>query len=215
MDEKIIQTQYDVTKKSKLRQFYEKNRIYIISFFSLILIFLIVSVVLTEIKENKKIKLSKNYISAKVLISEKKIDEATNLLTNNIFQNDNTYSPLSLFLIVDLNLINDEKKISDLFEHVIENCKFEKDMKNLIVLKKALHDSSYVDENKLLQSLKPLIHEENIWKHHALLLLGNYFRGKNENIKAKEFYLQIMKIKNLSNDFYEQARSQLTILEND
>tara|TARA_Y100000590_G_scaffold11830_1_gene14474 strand:- start:17186 stop:17833 length:648 start_codon:yes stop_codon:yes gene_type:complete len=215
MNEKIIQTQYDVTKKSRVRQFYEAYKIYIISFVVVFFVLLISYIFLTEIKENKKTKLSNNYVSAKILLDKDKIEEAKNLLIENILANDNTYSPLSLFLVVDESLIGDKKEISDLFEHVIENCKFDKEMENLILFKKALHDSSYIDENTLLETLNPLIHKETIWKHHALLLIGNYFREKNENIKAREFYLQIMGMKNLSNNIYEQARSQLLLLGNE
>ena len=68
---------------------------------------------------------------------------------------------------------------------------------------------------ELLESLKPLINQETIWKPHALLLIGDYFVSKKQNSKAKEFYIQILSLKNLNNEFYDQARSQLALIAND
>ena len=56
MDENLLQTQYDVTKKSRLKKFYESNKIII---FSIILIIVITIVGLgfyLQIKEKEKIR---------------------------------------------------------------------------------------------------------------------------------------------------------------
>ena len=67
----------------------------------------------------------------------------------------------------------------------------------------------------MLLLAKPLINNETLWKPHALLLLGNYFVSKKEYLKAKEFYTQILSLKGLHKDLYEQARSQLVFIAND
>ena len=60
MNENLFEAQYDVTKKSKLKKFYEVNKILIFSII-LILIIAIVSVgFYSETKEKKKILLSDN-----------------------------------------------------------------------------------------------------------------------------------------------------------
>ena len=48
-----------------------------------------------------------------------------------------------------------------------------------------------------------------------LLLLGDYFASKKEYLKAKEFYVQILSLKNLHKELYNQARSQLIFITND
>ena len=53
---------------------------------------------------------------------------------------------------------------------------------------------------------------DTLWKPHALLLLGDYFMSKEENIKAKEFYQEILSMNNLNKDLYNQAKSQLAII---
>jgi len=43
-------------------------------------------------------------------------------------------------------------------------------------------------------------------------LLGDYFVSKKEFFKAKEFYLQILSLKNLSRNIYEKAAFQLSLI---
>ena len=215
MNENLFETQYDVTKKSKLKKFYEVNKILIFSVI-LILIIAIASVSFySESKEKKKILLSDNYQSAKVYLGNGDRNKAKKILKTIIFANDSTYSTLSLFLILNENLIVDQGELSNLFDHVLENNKFEKEVKNLIIFKKALFQSNFVSELELLDAVKPLINTETVWKPHALLLLGDYFASKKEYLKAKEFYVQILSLKNLHKELYNHARSQLIFITND
>jgi len=215
MNENLFETRYDVTKKSKLKKFYEVNKILIFSVI-LILIIAIASVSFySETKEKKKILLSDNYLTAKVYLENGDRNKVKNILKTIIFANDSTYSTLSLFLILNQNLIVDQEELSNLFDHVLENNKFEKVVKNLIIFKKALFQSNFVSELELLDAVKPLITTETVWKPHALLLLGDYFASKKEYLKAKEFYVQILSLKNLHKELYNQARSQLIFIAND
>ena len=215
MNENLFETQYDVTKKSKLKKFYEVNKILIFSVI-LILIIAIASVSFySETKEKKKILLSDNYLAAKVYLENGDRNKVKNILKTIIFANDSTYSTLSLFLILNENLIVDQRELSNLFDHVLKNNKFEKEIENLIIFKKALFQSNFVSELELLEAVKPLVNTETIWKPHALLLLGDYFASKKEYLKAKEFYMQILSLKNLHKELYDQARSQLIFITND
>ena len=215
MNENLFETQYNITKKTKLKKFYETNKILIFSFV-LILIIIIASVSFySEAKEKEKILLADNYLSAKVYLENDDKNKAKNILKTIIFANDNTYSALSLFLILDENLIVDQGELSNLFDQVLENNKFEKEIKNLIIFKKALFQSNFISESELLETVKPLINTETVWKPHALLLLGDYFASKKEYLKAKEFYIQILSLKNLHTELYDQARSQLIFITND
>jgi len=212
MAENFFEAQYDVTKKSKIKKFYESNKILI---FSSILILIISFGSLSfylESKENKKILLSENYVQAKFYLENGNKSEALNTLKKVIFANDSTYSTLSFFLILNQNLISDYKEISILYDHLLENNKFEKELRNLLIYKKALFISNSIIESELLETIKPLLNTDTLWKPHALLLLGDYFMSKGENIKAIEFYQQILSINNLHKDLYNQAKSQLVII---
>ena len=212
MAENFFEAQYDVTKKSKIKKFYESNKILI---FSSILILIISFGSLSfylESKESKKILLSENYVQAKFYLENGNKSEALNTLKKVIFANDSTYSTLSFFLILNQNLISDYKEISILYDHLLENNKFEKELRNLLIYKKALFVSNSIIESELLETIKPLLNTDTLWKPHALLLLGDYFMSKGENIKAIEFYQQILSINNLHKDLYNQAKSQLVII---
>ena len=132
MPENLFQIQYDVTKKSRIKKFYESNKILI---FSSILILIILFGSLSfylENQERKKILLSENYIQAKIYLENGNKNEALNKLKKVIFANDPTYSTLSFFLILNQNLISDYKEISALYDHLLENNKFEKELRNLL-----------------------------------------------------------------------------------
>ena len=212
MAENIFEAQYDLTKKSRIKKFYESNKIFI---FSLILILIILFGSLSfylENQERKKILLSENYIQAKIYLENVNNNEALNTLKKVIFANDSTYSTLSFFLILNQNLISDYKEISALYDHLLENNNFEKELRNLLIYKKSLFSSNFVSEIELLETMKPLLNTDTLWKPHALLLLGDYFMSKGENIKAREFYQQILSMNNLHKDLYDQAKSQLVII---
>ena len=215
MAENLFKAQYDVTKKSKLKKFYESNKILIFSFiFILIILFGSFNFYL-ENKEKKKILLSENYLRAKIYLESGDRNKAISTLKEVIFANDPTYSTLCLFLIMNQNLITDYKELSDLFDHLLTNNKFPKEVRNLLIYKKALFNSDFFNESELLESIRPLLDTETLWKPHALLLLGDYFVSKREYIKAIEFYQEIFTINNLHQDLYNHAASQLAIISNE
>ena len=210
-----FETQYDVTAKSKIKRFYETNKIFIFSAI-LILIILIGSFnFYFNYKEKQRVKFSENYVKAKIYLEEGKKSEALNLLKRVIYSNDPTYSTLCFFLVINQNLITDHSELSKLFNHLLENNKFEEEVRNLLIFKKALYNSNFVNESELLDEVKPLVNNESLWKPHALMLLGDYFLSKKENLKAKEFYLQILNTKGLQKDFYEHAKFKISNISND
>ena len=215
MPENLFETQYDVRKKSKFKEFYDSNKILIFSsLVILIIIFSSFSFFLSN-KEKKKILLSDNYVQAKIYLENGNKVEAINILKNVVFADDPVYSTLCFFLILNQNLITDHKELSVLFDHLLSNNKFEREIKNLLIYKKALLNSNFEIESKLLEGIKPLLNTETLWKPHALLLLGDYFVSKKEYLKAKEFYTQVLLTKDLPQDLYNEARSQLSFIIND
>ena len=212
MTNNLIEAQYDITKKSRLKKFYESNKILIYLFIFIIIIFFSYFSYYLGNKEKKRILLSENYVEAKIYLENGSKVEALDLLKNAIFANDATYSTLSFFMILDQNLIKDYKELTSLFNHLLENNKFEEEVKYLLIYKKMLLEANYSNELEILEAAKPLLSKNTLWKAHALLFLGDYFASKKQNIKSKEFYSQIFSIKNLHNDLYEQARFQLALL---
>jgi len=216
MSDNIFEAKYDLTPKSKIKKFYESYKLIIFTFVFLVVISFASISFYFDFKDKKKISFSESYINAKIYIEKGNKNEALNILESIIYENDPTYSILCFSLIVNENLITSDKKISSLFDHILENNKFEKEVKNLLIYKKAIFYSSFTEEAELLETLKPLLlNKESVWVPHALLLLGDFYFSRKEYIKSKDFYQQIFSLKNLHIDIYSQARSQLTLITND
>ena len=215
MNENLFETQYDVTKKSKFRRLYDANKLLIFSALFVLIIASISFSFYTASKEKKQILLADNYMVAKFYLQKNESDKGIKILKEIILANDRTYSTLSLFLILDENLVDDQREISNLFDHLLANNKFEQEVKNLIILKKILFLSNFANELEMVENVKPLINTNTLWKPHALLLLGDYFASKKQYLKAKEFYVQVLSLKDLNMELYEQAKSQLLLITND
>ena len=215
MGENLFETQYDVTKKSRFRKLYDANRLLIFSTLFVLIIASISFSFYTASKEKKQILLADNYIMAKFYLQNNEKDKGRKILEEIILANNRTYSTLSLFLILDEDLIDDQRELSNLFDHLLANNKFEQEVKNLIIFKETLFLSNFANELEMVENAKQLINTNTLWKPHALLLLGDYFSSKKQYLKAKEFYVQILSLQNLNMELYEQARSQLLLITND
>ena len=121
MNENLFEAQYDVTKKSKLKKFYEAYKILIFSSVLILLIAIASVSYYSQAKEKKKVLLSDNYLAAKVYLENGDRNKVKNILKTIIFANDSTYSTLSLFLILNEKLIIDQGELSNLFDHVLKN----------------------------------------------------------------------------------------------
>ena len=215
MNENLIHTENQSNVRNKILKFYGNNKVLIFSFLAFFIVFAVIFTFYIETNEKKKKIIAENYITAKIYLENNERDKAKNILKEIVFTNNSTYSTLSLFLLLNEDLISDKNEKINLFEYVLNNNRFDKETKNLIIFKKALFESNFVNESDLLMSLKPLINENSIWKPHTLLLLGDFFYSKKEFQKAKEFYSQILLLKNINQQFYNQARIQLTLMLND
>jgi predicted negative regulator of RcsB-dependent stress response len=215
MNENLFEANYDVTKKTRFRKFYEKNKIVLFSILTILIIILISFNFYLEAKENKKILLSELYVEAKISLQNGESNKAKILLEKIIYEDNYPYSTLSLFQILNQNLEKDKNKVVSLFDHVLKNNKYDTEVKNLIIFKKALFQSNYINQNELKDLLKPLTESNSVWKGHALLLLGDFFFNKKEYLDAKSYYSLILSTKDLSPELYRFAKLQLSLITNE
>ena len=197
------------TRNEKIKNFFRNYKKILISILSLIIILLIFYFVFAEFKENKKIKISDKYNSIVTEYSEINKEISKDSLIEIISKKDSTYSPLALFFIIDNRLVLDQTKINDLFNILIDSTSLEKEIKNLIIYKKALYNADIANENQLLEILKPVINSKSIWRSHALYLMAEYFYSRNEKQKAKEFFSQIVSLENGNQDLKIEAQKRL------
>ena len=153
--------------------------------------------------------LSDKYNSAIIANQKDDKSQAIQALKEVIESEDNTYSPLALYYLIDNNLIKNKSQINELFDILINNVSMENEIKNLVIYKKALFNADDVSENELLSILKPLINSKSIWKSHALYLAAEYFYFKNEKQKSKEFFNQILNLENANSDLKKEAQKRL------
>ena len=197
------------TRNQKIRSFFINNKKKLIVGISILFIILIGFFSLKEMKERNKIKLANQFnltiVNFKTDNKQKTIDELIKLINDN----DVTYSPLALYFIIDNDLINNKDDINSLFDELINETNLDKEIKNLIIYKKALFNSDFSSENDLLKILNPIINSESIWKSHALYLMAEYFYDKDEKEKAKEFFKNILTLTNSNNDIKVDSQKRI------
>ena len=208
MDEeiKIIDSN---TRNEKIKNFFINNKKNLIVGFSILIVVVLGYVSLEEIKKRNKVELANQFNLVLIDYKESEKQATISKLVDIINHHDTTYSPLALYFLLDNNLINDNTRINKFFDELINKTNLEKEIKNLIIYKKALFNSSFATENDLLQILNPIINSKSIWKSHALYLLAEYFYSKNEEEKAKEFFNQVIDLANSNTDIMMESQKRL------
>ena len=197
------------TRNEKIKNFFVNNKNKIISGI-IILIIIIVSVFsYDKYLINKKKDISDSYNSIIIDYSEKTKEKTASSLIEIINKKDPTYSPLSLYFIIDNNLVSDQSKINSLFDILINDTSLDSEINNLIIYKKALFNADNAQEGDLLNMLNPLINSKSVWKSHSLYLMAEYFYANNQKQKAKEFFNQIIALENSNPDIRLQAEKRL------
>jgi len=205
-----IEDNQKISFTDKINNFYKSNKILAISIIIIPLILVAITSFYLKKVESKREYIAERFLEAKINLNKENKDGAKKILNEIIYSNERTYSPLSLFLIINENLFKNDQELVDLFDHILNNIKMEKEIRNLIIFKKSLIYSDFTDEANLLKSLNPILKENSFWKPHALLLLGDYFVSKGEFLKAKEMYIKIFSVKKLSSDFNRTVQLRLT-----
>ena len=197
------------TRNEKIKNFFKKNKkkflILIVTLVTLLIIFFGYK----EFENIKKIDVSNYYNSTIIGFSENTKIITTDRLIEIINRKDSTYSPLSLYFIIDEELITERKKINNLFNILIYETSLEKEIKNLIIFKKGLFNADQANENELLDILKPLINSDSVWSSHALHLIAEFFYSKNQFQKSKEFFLKIIELDYANQDIRIEAQKRL------
>lgn len=208
MDEEIAIIDTN-TRNEKVKIFFVNNKKKLIAITTIFLILVTGYFSFDAFKKKEKVNLANKFnltiINFKTENSEKTIEDLINIIK----ENDNTYSPLALYFLIDNNLVNEQEEINFLFDELINKTNLEEEIKNLNIYKKALFNSSFVTENELLQILNPIVNSESIWKSHSLYLIAEYFYAKGEKQKAKEFFNQILLLPNANNEIRLESQKRL------
>ena len=197
------------TRNDKIKNFFINNKYKIISGVIIFIIIIITVFSYDKYAINKKKEISDNFNSITIDYSEDEKKKTAERLIEIINKKDPTYSPLSLYFIVDNNLINNQEKVNSLFDLLIDETSLKAEIKNLIIYKKALFNADNAEESVMLNILNPIINSESVWKSHALYLMAEYFYSKNQKQKATEFFNQILNLENSNPDIRLQTEKRL------
>ena len=205
-DVSIINTN---TRNEKIKNFFINNRKKLIFGIIILLVGIVGVYSFDKYQINKKQQVSDTFNLVTIEYSENNKEKTSTELIEIINEKDPTYSPLSLYFIIDNELISDQKQINELFDILIDQTSLDYEIKNLVIYKKALFNADQSSESDLLNLLNPLINSKSVWKSHALYLMAEYFYAKDQNQKAKEFFNQIISLENPNPDIRLQADKRL------
>ena len=197
------------TRNERIKNFFVNNKNKIISGIIILIIIIVGVFSYDKYLINKKKDISDSYNSIIIEYSEKTKEKTASNLIEIINKKDPTYSPLSLYFIIDNNLLSDQSKMNSLFDILINDTSLDSEINNLIIYKKALYNSDNAQEGDLLNMLNPLINSKSVWKSHSLYLMAEYFYANNQKQKAKEFFNQIIALENSNPDIRLQAEKRL------
>ena len=197
------------TRNEKIKNFFIKNKNRLILAIIVISVSLIGYFSFGEYKNKQKIRMSDDFNSIIIDYSENNKEQTAQDLITLINKKDPTYSPLSLYFIIDNKLIDEKNRINKLFNIIIDETSLDDEIRNLNIYKKALYNADTSNEIELLNILNPLIRSESIWKSHALYLMAEYFYSKNEMQKSKEFFNQIINLNEANQEIKLEAQKRL------
>jgi hypothetical protein len=197
------------TRQEKVRNFFVNNKNKIISTIIVLVIILVGAYSFDSYKTNKKKEISNKFNSTTLSHSDNNKELTIQNLVEIINEQDPTYSPLSLYFIIDNKLISNQSEINSYFDILIEKTSLDEEIKNLVIYKKALFNADQAQESDLLNILNPLINSKSVWKSHALYLMAEYFYSKDQKQKSKEFFNQIASLEDANPDIKLQAQKRL------
>ena len=197
------------TRNEKIKNFFINNKNKLIFGVLIVLVGVICVYSFEKYQANKKQQISEDFNLVTIEYSENNKEKTATKLIKIINEKNSTYSPLSLYFIIDNKLISDQKQINKLFDILIDQTHLDDEINNLVIYKKALFNADQSSEGDLLSLLSPLINSKSVWKSHALYLMGEYFYSREQNQKAQEFFNQIISLENSNPDIRLQAEKRL------
>ena len=117
------------TRNEKIKNFFKDNKKILLALLFFLLILVISYFSYSEYKGIQIKKISDRYNSAVIDFSNGSKDKTVEKLLEIIDKKDPTYSTLSLYFIIDNQLIPDRKEVNDLFDILIKKTSLKKKYK--------------------------------------------------------------------------------------
>ncbi len=197
------------TRNEKIKNFFINNKKSLITILSSIIIIVFAYFAFAEVQDRKMKNLAEKYNNISINFNSSNKTDFKEKLIEIINEKNSTYSPLALYFILDNDIEMSNEEINKFFDIIINEVNLDKEIKNLIIYKKALFNADFENENNLLKILNPVINSDSVWKSHALYLIAEYFYDKKEKQKSKEFYNSILQLENANSNIRVEAQKRL------
>ena len=196
-------------RNEKIKNFFIKNKKYLFTILSLIILIFFTYFGYEEIKDKKNKKLAEKYNNISINLKTLDNKDVKKELIEIINEKNSTYSLLALYFIIDNEIQSSNEEINKFFDIMIEEVNLDEEIKNLIIYKKGLFNSEFETENNLIKILNPIIKSDSVWKSHALYLMAEFFFHKNQKQKAREFYDQILNFEKSHENIVRETQKRL------
>ena len=197
------------TRKEKIKNFIINNKKSIITVIIILLLILFSFFFYKEYEKENMERLANKYNVTIIEYESGNKSKTLKSMKDIIEEKDKTYSPLAFYFLLDNDLITSQEQINKYFDILINKIGLDNENKNLTIFKKGLFNAEFADESELLSILNPVIKSESIWKPHVLYLMAEYYFARNEKKKSKEFFEQIVILKNVSEKIRLEAQKRL------
>ena len=198
------------TRNEKIKKFLINNKKILITSLIFLIILIISFFGYKELKKEKIKEISDFYNSTIIEYLNVPKKKTVNSLIEIINEKNSTYSPLSLYFLIDEDLVSSRKEMNVLFDVLINKTTLDKEIKYLVIYKKALYNADKANEGELLEILKPLLNSKSIWTSHGLYLIAEFFYSKNEKQKSKDFFNKILELKNANQDIILETKKRIS-----
>ena len=197
------------TKKEKYINFLKNNKKKLVGLLCLILFIILSYFSYTSYKVGQKEDIAEKYNVAALNYNSNNISKTILNMKEIILKRDKTYSPLALYFLIDNNLVIPNSEINEYFDIIINDTSITPSNKYLNIYKKTLFNADFVSEQELLSIINPVLKEENAWKSHALYLMAEYYYENKQFNKSKEFYNNIIFLKDGNQNIKLEAKIRL------
>jgi predicted negative regulator of RcsB-dependent stress response len=174
-------------KENRFINFLENNKKKILFLAIMLVAIIIVFFMYSKIQEKKNLQISQEFNKAKILLTKKNLDESKNLLIKIINKKNKFYSPLSLNIIIENNLVKNSNDIKNYYNTVIDIRSLEKENINLIKYKQGLYLIKIGDDQLALDLLEQIVNSDSFWKNSSLRILRAYYVNKGEKNKVTQY----------------------------
>ena len=114
------------TRNERIKNFLIRNKKLLISIIIILIIFLLSYFAVNEYSNKKKKEISDLYNTTIIEYSEENKSKTSKILVDLINKKNPTYSPLSLYFIIDNSLFKESQEINKLFDVLINETSLEK-----------------------------------------------------------------------------------------